>query len=1056
MEEGVPPLTVSVGQGGARDQLMDLGAAQCRAYGTLSGGMAATQGGARDQRVTRVIGMGDGLRSTPAHQYQVGERVEYSSTSAGKWIPAVVLQKHDDGTITLDCREHASPMNLRPLTAPNGVGPTETPQPIPELAAAARVSLEKWNAAAAARAAPHWILAAAQCMLCDGPFRSTPVSSGEHHCRYCGWVICSDCWTSDDGEKLMLAVDRWIHSDQKLFSKGDDHRIIQLQGGETKEKNVCKLCFRPECATREMEQRRHRVDVNAALIQHAIADVNRMHAEVQRAKDAAKERVSKSQAETQRAKDDAATRVQREKAKAELAESKARRAEQVAREEQELKFGTVLQQQQEALLQAATEALEQNREPPFGGAGLQLTVDGKQGEYVEFKVGGRGRKKHTIKFRGPLYQVQAKEGVIVRTKASVDSQHTVPTADGMGMVAHKLPKGSVITVLDEVELLDGTECLHCEHGWVTARTCLASKDKMLVKQIEPQTRTVALTAGNWRIDRVTPHEESYWEFQQPDGEWQRYDAGSSEQLEVEYQRMQQCGASFPPVQINIGAGISHIVDIGTRTVSDVLMSPATGPEPEPEGDLDSARPKVRRMVTVAANARLERLKSREYPQYWGTPIPTDEDFEFEDLSDDKAVMPLLRLCLQPDDPEQLGIGADASGWGGIKQGEVKHMKLHKAWRVHNQGLWQQYVAQIKRVAKDLTHVPAHRRQPIRLRANLDRVTSQLPGRLRDDVNEQYLMSGLPKETVLKVLTSGMNERFSGANAGTMHGEGVYFAEDAAKCDQYTRDADDGSSADLQSLHKSLYPTGQDVPSQRKPVQYIFICRVVLGATVITTNTGGQSHDRKADPENSIKGNGNLFATRRQKELGYIADVSRDIPYHSLLATLRLMRFREIITFNGARVYPEYLLAYRRCGISPQQAQEKQSKLMTAVKSGWVAAACKQAAAAPGGILLEGHPSATHNGVYQPQGTHEGWPYFANQAGIHLLPSFQAKHPAGERWLLSKDFTPDKKADFAYVVSSGGKIPTGKQTWKVWIDQTLHGNLPPAWVDHTLTVDLVIK
>ena len=50
--------------------------------------------------------------------------------------------------------------------------------------------------------------------------------------------------------------------------------------------------------------------------------------------------------------------------------------------------------------------------------------------------------------------------------------------------------------------------------------------------------------------------------------------------------------------------------------------------------------------------------------------------------------------------------------------------------------------------------------------------------------------------------NGMNERFSGSNAGTMFGDGNYFAEDGAKVDQYTRDGDNEIGADgLEELHK---------------------------------------------------------------------------------------------------------------------------------------------------------------------------------------------------------------------------------------------------------------
>jgi hypothetical protein len=57
----------------------------------------------------------------------------------------------------------------------------------------------------------------------------------------------------------------------------------------------------------------------------------------------------------------------------------------------------------------------------------------------------------------------------------------------------------------------------------------------------------------------------------------------------------------------------------------------------------------------------------------------------------------------------------------------------------------------------------------------------------------------------------------------------------------------------------------------------------------------------------------LHARKHRKELAEIAGAQQKVPHHSLLAELgtAIVRFREIIVFNGARVYPEYLIAYSR-------------------------------------------------------------------------------------------------------------------------------------------------
>ena len=53
------------------------------------------------------------------------------------------------------------------------------------------------------------------------------------------------------------------------------------------------------------------------------------------------------------------------------------------------------------------------------------------------------------------------------------------------------------------------------------------------------------------------------------------------------------------------------------------------------------------------------------------------------------------------------------------------------------------------------------------------------------VNEAFLLHGLRTDVVAEVCSSGLNERLSGANAGSLFGEGTYLAEDIEKIDQYT-------------------------------------------------------------------------------------------------------------------------------------------------------------------------------------------------------------------------------------------------------------------------------
>lgn len=84
--------------------------------------------------------------------------------------------------------------------------------------------------AAEARANPVWLADSATCMLgsnCQNVAFSLMVKP--HHCRYCGWVVCSDC------RRRELEVDRWVSS--------DTHEIKALVPPATKAKAVCDSCF---------------------------------------------------------------------------------------------------------------------------------------------------------------------------------------------------------------------------------------------------------------------------------------------------------------------------------------------------------------------------------------------------------------------------------------------------------------------------------------------------------------------------------------------------------------------------------------------------------------------------------------------------------------------------------------------------------------------------------------------------------------------------------------------------------------------------------------------
>ena len=159
-------------------------------------------------------------------------------------------------------------------------------------------------------------------------------------------------------------------------------------------------------------------------------------------------------------------------------------------------------------------------------------------------------------------------------------------------------------------------------------------------------------------------------------------------------------------------------------------------------------------------------------EYWGAPTVTVDGLGLECISDD--LCGVLDACLQPGDANQLGKGKDASGWDTIPEGE-RGIRLHKAWRVHRETLWKQYRDKLEVVAEQMQRVPAERKVSITLAKPVPLVeppahwdpmafaqaTQDLPGhsQLRADVNEVYLLTGVPCDAIHKILMSGFDERF---------------------------------------------------------------------------------------------------------------------------------------------------------------------------------------------------------------------------------------------------------------------------------------------------------
>lgn len=159
----------------------------------------------------------------------------------------------------------------------------------------------------------------------------------------------------------------------------------------------------------------------------------------------------------------------------------------------------------------------------------------------------------------------------------------------------------------------------------------------------------------------------------------------------------------------------------------------------------------------------------------------------------------------PCELEALRVGMVPGGSFGGKDQKTplgyRGLAPYAAWRLQHLGLWGKYgmerenmrVMQAKSLAKNGISIPR-----VDLRPAFLEMAQKLPEEMDNDINEVYLSHGSKPDSILAILSGGLNERFSGG----LFGNGTYLAEDVAKNDQYcTPDMRHGAHPEL---HKMLF------------------------------------------------------------------------------------------------------------------------------------------------------------------------------------------------------------------------------------------------------------
>ena len=377
-----------------------------------------------------------------------------------------------------------------------------------------------------------------------------------------------------------------------------------------------------------------------------------------------------------------------------------------------------------------------------------------------------------------------------------------------------------------------------------------------------------------------------------------------------------------------------------------------------------------------------------YPVYWKHVCDDQVLRDLHEVEDE--TLGRIREALHPQMPDELGKGRDAGQtWVnmGLKDPGDRSIHVAKAWRVQNRGQWDRYKAAVGTMATSISCGP-----PLENTACNREKIMQTPGwpdnemgcsqggaalehagkrgfhpdgedSVRQDVNEAFLLHGLPNNVLALVVANGFNPNYAGSNAGSLFGDGCYFAQDIEKVDQYINEAEpcyDGSN----SLHRTLYPGGAaDHPGN---VCYALICRVAMGYSIRTRSRFYNAKTRQyqkqcpaIDKGASLKTECTARAMNARGEwkkhtfsdpLGFVfeAETTRelvtvpasaegpgpratDINYHSLVVETggQVMRHREFVTFHREYVYPDFVVAYQRTtragqlpgGIEPEPEPE---------------------------------------------------------------------------------------------------------------------------------------
>ena len=213
-----------------------------------------------------------------------------------------------------------------------------------------------------------------------------------------------------------------------------------------------------------------------------------------------------------------------------------------------------------------------------------------------------------------------------------------------------------------------------------------------------------------------------------------------------------------------------------------------------------AQRRTKEFVDKALSILNNQDKSDSSPPHWKSVHSTQQREKFDvhdvDTNTHLAIEGMIER-LWKKSMHHVGKGHDADGLKHKtikvkKVQQIENVKLFKSYRFKKKILLQKYakdgaVTEVNKlhhdlVDKDGTKINIKSTGPVKTSLELDDQFKLERDLLSEEINEHYLLHGCKADTVDHIIQQGLDKRV--ANEAGMFGQGVYFAEDPVKSDQY--------------------------------------------------------------------------------------------------------------------------------------------------------------------------------------------------------------------------------------------------------------------------------